>query len=53
MTWSSSYEFWLLSTIEEGVSRSIIIEEKENEFDWACLLIKHLYLDGGFLNIPH
>lgn len=35
MTWASSYELWLLSTIEKGVSRSIIIEEKENEFDWA------------------
>jgi len=35
MTWGSSYEFWLLSTIEEGVSRSIIIEETANEFDWA------------------
>jgi hypothetical protein len=35
MTWGSSYEFWLLSTMESGVSRSIIIEERQNEFDWA------------------
>ena len=35
MTWASSYEFWLLSTIEKGESRSVIIEEKPGEFDWA------------------
>jgi len=35
MTWGSSYELWILSTMEKGVSRSIIIEEIENEFDWA------------------
>ena len=35
MTWASPYEYWLLSTIENGVSRSIIIEEKPGEFDWA------------------
>lgn len=35
LTWASSYELWLLSTLEQGESRSIIIEEKSNEFDWA------------------
>lgn len=35
MTWGSSYEFWLLSTLETGISRSIIIEEQAGEFDWA------------------
>lgn len=35
MTWGSSYEFWLLSTLEKGISRSIIIEELPGEFDWA------------------
>lgn len=35
MTWGTSYEIWLLSTIEQGFSRSIIIEEREGEFDWA------------------
>jgi hypothetical protein len=35
MTWGSSYELWLLSTIELGRSSSIIINENENEFDWA------------------
>jgi hypothetical protein len=40
MTWASSYELWLLSTIEKGISRSIIIEENENEFDEAFLANK-------------
>lgn len=35
MTWGSSYEFWLLSTIEQGSTRSIIIVDKEDKFDWA------------------
>lgn len=35
MTWGSSYEFWLLSTIEKGTSRSVIIEESPGEFDYA------------------
>lgn len=35
MTWGSSYEFWLLSTIEKGQSRSIIIEDRPGELDWA------------------
>lgn len=35
MTWGSSYEFWLLSTLETGISRSIIIVENDEEFDWA------------------
>jgi len=35
MTWASSCEFWLLSTLESGISRSIIIEEVPNEFDWV------------------
>ncbi len=34
-SWASSYEFWLLSTIESKESRSIIFEERPNEFDWA------------------
>lgn len=33
MTWASSYESWLLSTIELNESRSLIIEENNNEFD--------------------
>jgi len=35
MTWGSSYEFWLISTVEQGESRSIIITDKENELDWT------------------
>ena len=35
MTWGSHYEFWLLSTIEQGITRSITIEEKSGEYDWT------------------
>lgn len=35
MPWASSYELWLLSTIEQGVSRSLIIEDTPHEFDWT------------------
>lgn len=34
MTWSSSFEFWLLSTIEQNKSRSIIIVGDRNEITW-------------------
>lgn len=37
MTWGSSYEFWLLSTMADNNSRSIIIEETPGEFDYALL----------------
>ncbi len=33
MGWGSSFEFWLLSTLETGITRSIIIEGRPNEFD--------------------
>ncbi|MFM2224689.1 MAG: hypothetical protein RJA07_891 [Bacteroidota bacterium] len=33
LSWGSAYEFWLLSTIEQHKSMSIIIAEKEAEFD--------------------
>lgn len=35
MTWGSAYEWWLLSTLETGQTKSLIIEEKPGEFDWA------------------
>jgi hypothetical protein len=35
MNWGTAYEFWLLSTIEQGESRSLILEEAPNEFDWT------------------
>lgn len=35
MDWASSYEFWLLSTIETGNTRSIIISYQKDEFDYA------------------
>lgn len=33
LSWGASTEFWFLSTLETGQSRSIIIEEREGEFD--------------------
>ena len=35
MTWSSSYEFWLLSTLEKKKSASIIIHNQPKNFDWT------------------
>jgi hypothetical protein len=36
MTWGSSYEFWLLSSIRNPTSpRSIVIDEDPARFDWA------------------
>ncbi|MFN8416705.1 MAG: hypothetical protein U0U66_10270 [Cytophagaceae bacterium] len=45
MDWASSYEFWLLSTMETGQTRSVIIAYQENEFDYAlsnnhCVITK-------------
>jgi len=34
MTWASSYEFWLLSTIEQNNSKSVIIVDNNNELTW-------------------
>ncbi len=33
MTWASAYEVWLLSTIETGNTRSVIIEENPGDLD--------------------
>ena len=35
MTWGSSYEVWLLSTLEEKTSSSIMIHNNPSSFDWA------------------
>lgn len=35
LSWGASYEFWLLSTLEQPHTRSIIVEETPGEFDWA------------------
>lgn len=34
-TWGTSYEIWLLSTMEQHQSASVIVEERPGEFDWA------------------
>lgn len=35
MTWCSSFEIWLLSTLERGKSSSIIIHDNPDQFDWT------------------
>jgi len=35
MSWGSPYEFWLLSTINTGESRSILIIETPSKYNWA------------------
>lgn len=35
MTWASPYEFWLLSTISTGTSRSITILDQPEAVEWA------------------
>jgi hypothetical protein len=35
MNWGTSYEFWLLSTVESGHTRSILIDEDPQQFGWA------------------
>lgn len=43
MTWGCSYETWLLSTLEQGETRSLLIEEKPGEFD------KYIHLNKAFI----
>jgi hypothetical protein len=35
MTWGFSYECWLISTIERGVTRSVVAKENPSELNWA------------------
>lgn len=35
MTWGTGYEFWLLSTVEEEHTRSILIDDNPQQFGWA------------------
>ncbi|HMX39422.1 MAG TPA: hypothetical protein PKD78_03810 [Saprospiraceae bacterium] len=35
MTWGTGYEFWLLSTVEEGRTRSVLIDDSPRQFGWA------------------
>lgn len=36
MTWGTPYEFWLLSTVENGYSASIIIDDTPSKRSWAA-----------------
>ena len=35
MTWATSYEFWLQSTLNSGESRSLIITENPDDYSWT------------------
>ncbi|MBS1775564.1 MAG: hypothetical protein JSS64_04710 [Bacteroidetes bacterium] len=35
MIWGTSYEFWLLSTIENGQTASLIVSEDANALEWG------------------
>ena len=35
MTWATPYEFWLISTIETGETRSIFITEDMKNIEWT------------------
>ncbi|WMX14904.1 hypothetical protein [Aureispira sp. CCB-E] len=49
LTWGSSYEFWMLSTIETGVARSIIIYDNPNTMTPGRMHLKNVFLSqwGG------
>ena len=36
MTWSTPYEFWLLSTLERGETHSIMITDQPGDVTWAA-----------------
>jgi hypothetical protein len=35
MAWGTPYEFWLLSTIEQGKTESMIVADSAQQFSWA------------------
>ncbi len=47
MAWGTPYEFWLLSTTEQGTTASIIIDDKPELRPWAALLRKSLVVNWG------
>ena len=47
MKWASAYEFWLLSTLETGTSRSVVVEDHQDEFNWLFPSKKALITKWG------
>lgn len=45
MTWGTPYEFWLLSTMEQGRSASIIIDNKPGDRQWTSEKRTHLVVN--------
>lgn len=55
MTWSTPYEFWLLSTLEQNSTRSIVILENVDALDWALKENKTFITNWGnfkYENLP-
>ena len=50
LNWGTSYEIWLLSTIETGNTHSIIIEDSENEFEAALHNKRALQMKWGLFD---
>lgn len=45
MLWGTPYEFWLLSTVEQGKTASIIIDDNPKRLDWASDTKKSLLVN--------
>lgn len=50
LNWGTSYEIWLLSTMETGSTHSIIIEESEGEFEPAIKNKRALQMKWGLFD---
>ena len=50
MTWSSPYEFWLLSTLENQKTSSILIHDKPTSLDWAIHKKKAFFTQWGIFD---
>lgn len=47
MSWGSSYEFWLLSSLQNEHPRSILIDEDPSRLDWALSNNKGMITEWG------
>ncbi len=47
MTWASTYELWLLSTIETGTTRSILVLDSPSELAWQMKAQQELITPWG------
>jgi hypothetical protein len=50
LNWGTSYEIWLLSTLETGITHSIVVEDVEGEFDPALHHKRALQMKWGLFD---